>query len=230
MIVTKKKSPLSFEILLLSFALLLFIPGIFQGSYSSYLSRYLFTLILLSSLYIVAHKRRDLIIGVLLAIPAFVTNWATLWFLDLKMQLLTHSVCQVVFLIYIVVKISGHLAEAKRVDAETIYAAICLYLLLGVTWAMIYFGIVLVDPNAINLAITTDVIDRESMTLVLQEVMYFSYVTQTTLGYGEITPANVLARAFVIGQSLVGQIFIAVIVARLVGLQIAFGLTDGDEK
>ena len=225
-----KKLPLSFETLLLSFALMLFIPGIFQGSYGGYLSRGLFTLILLSSLYIVGHNRKDLTIGVLLAAPAMLMNWASTWFLDLKMQMLAYSLFQVVFLIYIVMKISGHLAAAKTVNAEIIYAAICLYLLLGIAWGMIYFGIVMVDPQAINLAVSTEVVDRESIALVLREVLYFSYVTQTTLGYGEITPASELARAFVIAQSLVGQIFIAVIVARLVGLQIAFGINENENE
>jgi voltage-gated potassium channel Kch len=157
-------------------------------------------------------------------------NWASTWFLDLKMQMLAYSLFQVMFLIYIVIKISGHLAAAKTVNAEIIYAAICLYLLLGIAWGMIYFGIVMVDPQAINLAVSTEVVDRESIARVLHEVLYFSYVTQTTLGYGEITPASELARAFVIAQSLVGQIFIAVIVARLVGLQIAFGINENENE
>ena len=56
---------------------------------------------------------------------------------------------------------------------------------------------------------------------VMQELVYFSYVTQTTLGYGDISPVSGIARAIVISQSLFGQIYIAVIVARLVGLQVA---------
>jgi hypothetical protein len=226
----KRKLPLSFEVLLLSFGLMLFIPGVFQSGYGGYLSRGLFTLILLSSLYIVAHKQKDLTIGILLAMPAILTNWASIWFLDLKMQMLAYSFFQVVFLAYIAIRISRHLAAAVKIDAEMIYAAICLYLLLGVTWGMIYFGIVMVDPQAINLAVSTDVVDRASIAQVLQEVMYFSYVTQTTLGYGDIAPASQLARAFVIAQALMGQIYIAVIVARLVGLQIAFEADESEES
>jgi hypothetical protein len=221
-----REYPLSFQMLLASFALMLFVPGLFQGDFSSLISRFLFTLILLSSLYIVANRRKDLIVGVALALPAVVTNWAPDWFFDLKSQVLTYSFFQTVFLIYIVARISRYLVAARKVDAEIIYAAICLYLLLGVTWTMMYFGVVLIDPLAINLKVDTDFADRESMTVVLHELIYFSYVTQTTLGYGDLTPVTGIARALVIAQSLLGQIYIAVIIARLVGLQIADGMNE----
>ena len=57
-----------------------------------------------------------------------------------------------------------------------------------------------------------------------------AYVTQTTLGYGELTPASGAARAFVIAQALFGQIYIAVVIARLVGLQIATATIERGSK
>ena len=224
-----KELRFSFQLLLVSFALMLFLPGLLQGDFSSIFSRGLFTLILFSCLYLVANRRQDLITGVVLALPAVITNWAPAWFTDEKMQILAHSFFQTVFLIYIILKIAGYLVAARKIDSEIIYAAICLYLLMGVTWAMVYFSIVLIEPEAISLKVDSILSDRESLTVILHELVYFSYVTQTTLGYGDVTPVSPIARAFVIAQSLVGQIYIAVIIARLVGLQIAAGMNENSD-
>jgi voltage-gated potassium channel len=114
-----------------------------------------------------------------------------------------------------------YLMSARKIDSEMIYAAICLYLLVGLVWAVTYFAVVLLDPNAIGLVLSIDRVTVLNAPVILQELVYFSYVTQTTLGYGDISPVSGVARAIVISQSLFGQIYIAVIVARLVGLQVA---------
>ena len=207
--------------LLSSFVLLLLIPAIFQGEFSSLLNRLLFTLLLIASLYLVAYRRNDLLIGVVLALPVVVTNWAPVWFTDERSQLIAYSFFQALFLSYIITKIAQHLFRAVRIDAEIIYAAICLYLLMGMTWALAYIGLVYFDPGAINLKVDAAIVDRQSASAVMHELIYFSYVTQTTLGYGDLTPASGIARTLVMIQALAGQIYVAVIIARLVGLQIS---------
>lgn len=118
------------------------------------------------------------------------------------------------------------MVDAKKVDSEMIYAALCLYLLIGLCFTLIYFGIILTDPDAIKLKVETELTSQQSVTALLHELIYFSYVTQTTLGYGDLTPVSGIARSFVIAQSLVGQIYVAVVIARLVGLQIASATQD----
>ncbi|MDG1443825.1 MAG: ion channel [Pseudomonadales bacterium] len=213
--------PLSFQGLLTSFILLLFLPGLFYGDYSAILSKILFTVILASSLYAVASDRKDLIIGVCLALPTLLTNWLPITFQSETYQLFFYAAFQAVFLAYIASKIMRYLMSARKIDSEMIYAAICLYLLVGLVWAVTYFAVVLLDPNAIGLVLSIDRVTVLNAPVVLQELVYFSYVTQTTLGYGDISPVSGVARAIVISQSLFGQIYIAVIVARLVGLQVA---------
>ncbi len=210
----------SFQMLLGSFVLLIFIPGSFYGETDIFVSRILSTLTLVACLYIVVYRRKDFVIGLLLALPTMLTDWAPVWFASEQSQLLAYAFFKILFFSYIVYHIFRYLITARQVDADIISAAICLYLLTGMTWALIYFTVVMLDPLAINLQIEL-VATRESATSLMQELIYFSYVTQTTLGYGEITPATGIARALVIAQSLFGQIYIAVVIARLVGLQIA---------
>ena len=213
--------PRSFQGLLASFVLLLFVPGLFYGDYSAILSKLLFTVILASSLYAVAADRKDLVIGVCLALPTLLSNWLPVEFESDFYRLFFYAAFQTVFLAYISFKIMRYLMNARRIDSEMIYAAICLYLLVGLVWAVTYFAVVLIDPNAIGLVLSIDKVTVVNAAEVLQELVYFSYVTQTTLGYGDISPVSGIARAIVISQSLFGQIYIAVIVARLVGLQVA---------
>ncbi|HIG40933.1 MAG: ion channel [bacterium] len=216
-----KEPPFGFEVLLISFVFLLFIPDLFDGEFSSFVSRILSSFILVSSLYIVVLRRKDFIIGLLLAVPTALSGWLPAVLVTEGSQLLVFSVFKTAFLAYISFHILRYLLNARQVDAEIIYAAVCLYLLMGMTWALIYFGIILVNPEAISLKVDTYATDSHSVAILLKELVYFSYVTQTTLGYGDLTPTSGLARAIVITQALFGQIYIAVIIARLVGLQIA---------
>ena len=225
-----REPPFGFEVLLVSFILLLFIPDLFDAELSSFLSRILASFILVSSLYIVVFRRKDFVIGLLLAVPTVLSDWLPAWVVSERSQLLVFCAFKTAFLMYITFHIFRYLLNARKVDSEIIYAAICLYLLTGMTWALIYFGILLVDPGAINLMVDTRSTDSHSVTVLLQELVYFSYVTQTTLGYGELTPASDIARAFVIAQALFGQIYIAVIIARLVGLQIATATIEDHSK
>ena len=220
--VRKLQSPhFSFQLLLCSLLLLLFIPGLFYGTIAVVTSRILFTVILLVCLYLTASNRRDLIIGCLLAIPALTSNWLISLFVELSAQSLIYSISLIIFISFIVSVIFRYLIAARRVDSEMIYAAVCLYMLIGLCWTMIYFAIITVDPGAIKLHVATEVATENASTALLHELIYFSFVTQTTLGYGDLTPVTGIARSFVIAQSLIGQIYVAVIIARLVGLQIA---------
>ena len=93
--------PLSFQGLLASFVLLLFVPGLFYGDYSAILSKLLFTVILASSLYAVAADRKDLVIGVCLALPTLLSNWLPVEFESDFYRLFFYAAFQTVFLAYI---------------------------------------------------------------------------------------------------------------------------------
>ena len=217
---------ISFQLLLGSLMFLLFAPGLFPGEIGALLSRALFTLTLIACLYLVSDKKKDLFIGIALAVPVLFTNWILIAFINQPVQAIIYGVCQLVFIAYIVARIFQFLIAARRVDAQMIYAALCLYLLFGLLWTLAYFVIALLDPGAINLVVDITNSDHHGTTQLLHELIYFSFVTQTTLGYGDLLPVSGIARAFVITQALVGQIYVAVVIARLVGLQIAYAVQD----
>jgi hypothetical protein len=96
--------------------------------------------------------------------------------------------------------------------SDRVFGAVVLYLLLGVLWAVAYQLVERLSPGAFTGH--TDAGDE------LAEWAYFSFVTLTTVGYGDITPVALAARSLSILEALVGQLYPAVIIARLVSLQV----------
>lgn len=100
---------------------------------------------------------------------------------------------------------------ARMVTLDEIGLGLCVYVLLGAVWALFYIPVVQLDPTAFAFA-HAPVPGRESRAL-----LYFSYVTLTTLGYGDTTPVSPLAQGLAAVEALTGVLYLAVLVSRLVG-------------
>lgn len=100
------------------------------------------------------------------------------------------------------------------VDANKIVGAICIYLLMGLIWSMMYLFVAQIIPGAFN------GIDQVIWYENFGEVAYYSFVTLTTLGYGDITPVAPVAKFLVYMQAVVGVFYMAVLVASLIGVSI----------
>jgi hypothetical protein len=101
---------------------------------------------------------------------------------------------------------------ARSVRAEEIFAAIAAYLLLGFFWAFLYAVFEGQTEDAFR---GLDAVPRDEMVSTL---IYYSFVTLTTLGYGEIVPTNSFTQNLAVFEAVTGQLFIAVLLARLVAL------------
>ena len=102
-------------------------------------------------------------------------------------------------------------AIGNEINANRLVGAICVYLLLGIIWAMAYTMVELVSPGSFTGFSPMTDLGWDS------EWLYFSFVTMTTLGYGDILPISATARSCAYMQAVVGQFYIAVLVAGLVG-------------
>lgn len=107
--------------------------------------------------------------------------------------------------------------EDGPVTVAKIKGAVAVYILIGFSWSYIYRLIVLQVPMAFNLPEYLSSPDEASHSI---DLTYFSFVTLTTLGYGDITPTHPISRMFVIIEVLVGQLYPATLLARLVSLEI----------
>jgi len=121
----------------------------------------------------------------------------------------------VVYLLFSIVILAKFIAGAESVDREVIYVAVIIYLLISMVWGYFYLALEFFVPGSFDLPFDLDHSDR------FVWFMYFSYVTITTLGYGDITPLNSKAGALASTEALIGQIYLVVIVAWLVGMHVS---------
>ena len=126
-----------------------------------------------------------------------------------------------------------------RITPHRVRGAIAVYLLLGLIWAQAYALVDLVVPDSFHPSIAVaDMSDNVSPPRSPQgdnpaeehhmaTLVYFSYVTLATLGYGDVSPVSGPARSLAVLEALVGQLYLAILIARLVSLQIAH--SDGKD-
>jgi hypothetical protein len=128
------------------------------------------------------------------------------------------------FFLAAAVIVLANVLDQERVTTEKVLGGISVYLLLGVIWSMLYVLLLLLQPDAFR-GSTLDLPARSAggfswYDLELAEFTYFSYVTLSTLGYGDITPVTLPAQMLVWLEALVAQIYLAVLIARLVSLHL----------
>jgi hypothetical protein len=121
--------------------------------------------------------------------------------------------------------------EQRQVTSETISMAISVYLLMGLTWAMLYVAMYEVNPQALYFqqfpGLSIDVSPRPHTNLLL--FVYFSLSTLSTLGFGDIMPVSLGARYAAVAEGITGQLYLAILVARLVSMQLS-GAPRGEKS
>jgi len=101
------------------------------------------------------------------------------------------------------------------IDGNKIIGSLTLYLLLGLIWAIIYLLILVTDPQAFS------GIDIGHWQEIFSRVAYYSFVTLTTLGYGDILPTSHIAEFFAYMEAIIGVFYMAIIVSSLISLRLA---------
>ena len=126
------------------------------------------------------------------------------------------------FLFYIMAVILHDIFTTRRVTIDTLVGALCGYLLLAAMFAAIYSTLVLVNENSflIDSALDVDPANLHFQGTHFGVLSYYSIITLTTVGYGDVVPATTWARGFVSVEAVAGQIYLTVIVARLVGMHL----------
>lgn len=113
------------------------------------------------------------------------------------------------------------LLRQKDITSETLSMAMSVYLLLGLTWGMVYIVLFQCQDNAFSFASGSilSVEPTQHQHLVFPVLTYFSLTTLATIGYGDIVPLTLQARYAAVAEGIAGQMYLAILVARLVGLQ-----------
>lgn len=178
------------------------------------------TAILLAAIQVASDRRSSFLVALALALPCVVLKWsgiaagATLaWHLE--------ELFGAIFIAYVLGLILSFIVRQQRVTTDVIMAAVCGYFLLGFMWAFIYFFVEAALPGSFQLA--------QGSSGAGAKFIYFSFVTLTTVGYGDVLPLSNAARSIAVLEAVMGQLYLAVTIARLVGMQSSQALTDGHE-
>jgi len=134
--------------------------------------------------------------------------------------LLLGTLSWLLFLGFVTWSLLHHLLRQKEITGEAISMSIAIYLLLGLLWALAYAVILEIQPGAFRFADLSMTITSEPVH-VQPTLIYFSLTTLTTLGFGDILPVTLLARYTAIAESITGQFYLAILVARLVAMQMS---------
>ena len=114
----------------------------------------------------------------------------------------------------------------RTVTRETISMSISVYLLFGLTWGFFYIVLFEFQPNAFSFG-GAPILSELQITPVL---IYFSLTTIATVGYGDITPLSLQARYAAVAEGIAGQFYLAILVARLVGIQMSQSTIEAVEE
>jgi hypothetical protein len=126
-------------------------------------------------------------------------------------------VLRVAVLLGATVAVLHDVVRSKRVTMDTIFAAASAYLLMALAWASVYITLEAARPGSFSLG----PIDGPQAMGMEAQLTYFSLITITTVGFGDITPVCPQASMLAALQGLIGQLYIAILLARLVALELS---------
>jgi len=171
---------------------------------------------------LLAQKRRRSVVGWTLAALAVLERVAAT-VVPTHRMLVLGSAAWLLFIAYVTWSELRSVLKQKEVTGETIAMSISVYLLLGLAWGLLYILLFQLQPNAFNLSglpspAPTKAADVQPFFPIF---IYFSLTTLSTIGYGDITPLSLQARYAAVAEGITGQFYLAILVARLVGLQMS---------
>ncbi len=203
-----------FLFLLISILCLLVFTPVFQEFVGIRILMNVFiTTILISGIYAASRKLYITITAASLAVPMLASIWIS-HFVEIPFLAFAGDCFGIAFIALLVVVILSFIFGEHEVTINVIYASIVVYLLIAIMWAFIYPVLESIHPSSFATGEGQIEVGRSLY-------IYYSFVTITTLGYGDMTPITDLANTFSFLEAVTGQLYIAILIARLVGTHIA---------
>lgn len=172
-----------------------------------------FMLIMFIGVWSLQSDKRLFFIGLALTALDIIISAINFFLQSVQLQLLS-LVLVLIFCILSTIVAMRQILFKGKVSTNKLIGSICIYLLIGIIWALSYFFIDLLNVGAF------DGLAAHKGHEAIWEYIYFSFVTLTTLGYGDISPVNEVARTMVFLEAICGQFYLAILVASLVGAHI----------
>ncbi len=220
-----RAGPPRYGTLLVALLLLLVISPFFhEHGFQHGIKDVLICLVMLSGVHAATGTARGLFLGLMFAAPVMVSHWA-IGDRSGPWRYAIHYGLTIALLLFTTLTILRAILVDVRVTLATILGAISVYLLLGLSWAYGFAALDLAVPGSFNIEpgpmslAAGKTLARE----MFPQLVYFSFSTLTTSGYGDIVPLTPPARTLAYLEAVTGQMYLTVLVARLVGMHISQG-------
>jgi hypothetical protein len=178
--------------------------------------------VMAAALYASRAHRRVFIVGTILA-AATVLGSVVESLVDVPFARPTTTALELLFMGVLALSIFRDVLSGEEVTMESVFGACSVYLMLALCWTGIYELLDLFSPGAFDYGGLSGVDQPNSFS----KLAYFSVITMTTVGYGDVTPVSAPARSLAALEGVVGQLYIAVVIARLVAMEMSHRMKGG---
>ncbi len=173
-----------------------------------------FEVSLIVAIWSLVRKRTWFVVGMVLIVIGAMGVVAHFWTQALWTNVISLMVSFCFYLMTTLIAFQ-ELFRPSPIDLNKIMGSVCIYLLAGLNWALLYYFEELLHPGAFA------GLDTSSVEEMMFNLIYYSYVTLSTLGYGDITPLAPIAKVLAVLEALFGQFYIAILVAIIVGIHVS---------
>jgi hypothetical protein len=198
------------ELLIALGLLFFFFPFVEEVKGGDLIVSLLLSLVLLAAVLAVSDRKGVLLIALVLAIPAIAGRWINHFRPDV-VRPAVFLTAALVLTAFVVVNLLRFVWRAPSVNIEVLCASISAYLMLGLMWTMAYWLVDQLTPGAFAF-------NSGPRSMNGFNGFYFSFITLSTVGYGDITPVSRIARWLAAMEAMTGLLYVAILIARLVSL------------
>jgi hypothetical protein len=179
---------------------------------------FLFLAIVLAAIRTLSQSRVRQLAATSLGLVAYVLSWFAEYQPSMETYSATLIIYSVVFCLLLISLIENVFSKGP-INLDRIIGAVSIYFVFSLVWALVYALLESLQPGSFTLPAT--IVDGGNQQSLISEFIYFSNVTLTTLGYGDMVPISRPARMFATLEAMIGTLYIAIVIGRLVGLQTA---------
>jgi voltage-gated potassium channel len=182
-----------------------------------------FTGVFVSSIFNAHHPRKVKIVAICLSIPALFFDWVSILY-PYQSLILLNLLFTILFLFVCTSSVLYNVVLRGRVTLETLRGVICAYFMIGFVFAFGYLLLEFLVPGSFRLLRADPNFSLHSLNL--SQMMYFSFIVLLTVGFGDITPLSDLGQSLVVIEAVIGQFYVAILVARIVSIYAIYNRRD----
>lgn len=207
----------SLKVLFFSLMTLWFVvPFLQHFEYAQFIFTIGFSFVLLATIYSVLEVDKSNHISLYLGVVSVGVNFIATAFFSPQIEIVSMTL-NLLFISYVLYLLFHMIFTRGSVNVNVVLGAICIYLLLAVNFGILYTLVDALVPNSFTGLVAHSTTGLDTF---FKNFLYYSLVTMTTLGYGDIMPMSQPARYFAAFQSALGQIYMGILVARLLGIHL----------